>query len=77
MLRRFVTLLVVATLSGLGGTMLGILIAPAPGAETRERMSGFFEQHGDLVTDTVEQGRHLADALVDFLTTRLSSPGDA
>ena len=25
----------------------------------------------------VEQGRHLADVLVDFLTTRLSSPGDA
>ena len=77
MLRRFVTLLFVASLSGLAGTVVGILIAPAPGPETRARMSGFVEQHGDLVTDTLEQGRQLADVVVDFLTTRLSSPDDA
>jgi hypothetical protein len=76
MLRRFVTLLCVATLSGLAGTVLGILIAPAPGSETRGRLSGFAEQHGDLVTDTVEQGRRLADAFAEFLTRRLSSPDD-
>ena len=72
-----VTLLCVALLSGLTGTGLGILIAPAPGNETRMRMSGFVEEHGDLVAGTVEQGRHLADAIVEFLTSRLSSPGDA
>ena len=77
MLRRLMTLFCVATLSGFAGTVLGILIAPAPGSETRARMSGFVEQHGDLVTDTVEQGRHLADAVVEFLAARLSTPGDA
>lgn len=77
MVRRFVTLLCVATLSGLAGTVLGILIAPAPGSDTRTRLSGFADEHGDIITDTVEQGRRLADALAEFLTSRLSSPGDA
>ena len=77
MLRRFVTLARGLRPLRTGRNHARDLIAPAPGAETRGANVRVFEQHGDLVTDTVEQGRHLADALVDFLTTRLSSAGDA
>lgn len=76
MLRRFVTLLCVAACSGLAGTVLGVLIAPAPGHETQARMSGFVEEHGDLVTAAVEQGRQLAGAVVDFLTEHAASRDD-
>lgn len=77
MLRHLVALLCVAVLSGLAGTATGILIAPAPGSETRGRLSGFVVEHRDLITETVEQGRHLVGAVTEFLRTHLSSPGDA
>lgn len=77
MIRRLITLICVAVLSGLAGTVIGVLIAPAPGRDTRAQMSEFMEQHGHVVTETVEQGRMLAGAVVEFFTTRLSSQEDA
>ena len=76
MIRRLIILACVAILSGLSGTVAGILIAPAPGSETRKRMSGFVEQHGDVVTETVQQGRQFIVGVVEFFTSGGASPGD-
>ena len=77
MIRRLITLICVAILSGLAGTVVGVLIAPAPGRETRAQMSIFAERHGHIVTETVEQGRDLVGAVVEFFATRLTSSEDA
>ena len=71
MLRTLIVFICVAALSGLAGTALGILIAPAPGHETRARMSGFVEDNGDIVADTLDQGRRLADAVAEYLSGQL------
>ena len=56
MFRRFITLIFVATLSGTAGTGVGILIAPAEGAETRERVSAFVDEHGCTLIEGLERG---------------------
>ena len=73
MFRRFMTLIFVAALSGIAGTGVGILIAPAEGAQTRERVSAFVDEHGRTLIEGLEQGgRALGDA-IEFATSRMSS----
>ena len=77
MFRRFITLIFVATLSGTAGTGVGILIAPAEGAETRERVSAFVDEHGCTLIEGLERGgRALGDA-IEFVTSRVSSEDEA
>ena len=71
MLRRLFTLLCVAALSGMAGTALGILIAPAPGRETREWMAGLIEQHRHIVSEAADYSRQLATVVTEFLTTHV------
>ena len=77
MFRRFITLIFVAALSGITGTGVGILIAPAEGAETRERVSAFVDEHGRTLIKSLERGgRALGDA-IEFVTSRVSSEDEA
>ena len=72
MFKRLVTLLFVALISGMVGTTTGILIAPAAGAETRERMTIFFEEHGTDVREGVQWSRQFLGDVVGFISSQLS-----
>ena len=76
MLRRFFTLIFVATLSGVMGTGVGILIAPAEGAETRERVSSFMDEHGGIFIEGLERGGRALGTALDFVTARVASDKD-
>ena len=74
---RFITLVCVAILSGAAGTAAGILIAPAKGEETRQKVSVFVEDHGHVVVETIQKGRQLLGNAVEFVTSQRSQSEDA
>ena len=77
MFRRFMTLIFVVALSSIAGTGVGILIAPAEGTETLERVSAFVDEHGRTLIEGLEWGgRALGDA-IEFVTSRVSSEDEA
>ena len=77
MFRRFTTLVCVAFLSGAAGTAAGILIAPATGEETRQKVSVFVEEHGHVVVEGIQKGRRLLGDAVEFVTSQASQSEEA
>ena len=77
MFRRLITLVFVAALSSIAGTGVGILIAPAEGAETRDRVSAFVDEHGRPLIERLEQGGRALGNAIDFVTSRVSSEDEA
>jgi hypothetical protein len=73
MIRRFFTLIFVIALSGLMGTGVGILIAPMEGAETRERMSEFIDEHGSTLVEGLEQSGRVIGSAIKLVTARVAS----
>ncbi len=76
MLRRLITLLFVALLSGTAGTAAGILIAPAAGLETRERLSVLVEKHGEIVQNGVQWSRQLLGNVTGFISSQWFPPDE-
>lgn len=69
MLTRFLVLVLVSGLSGAIGIGLGFLLAPAPGAETREAVTAFFDSHEDLLTELYSRGSEAFDNAVSAMST--------
>ena len=55
-LSRLMTLVAVAVVAGLVGLAVGVLVAPASGADTRRQLSAFFERHA-YVLDNLQRGQ--------------------
>ena len=77
MFRRFLTLVTVAAISGTVGTGLGILIAPAKGEDTREKVSAFVERHGGTLKQGLEKGQQALGDVIEFVRTRMPPSGEA
>ena len=71
MFRSFITLIFVATLSGMTGTGLGILIAPAEGAQTRQHLSVFMNEQGGTLMEGLDRGRRALGYALEFVTSRV------
>jgi hypothetical protein len=55
--KGFVKACVVAVFAASAGTLLGVLIAPAPGAETRQRLSTLMHHRKEQVLSTVARSQ--------------------
>ena len=77
MVRRFLTLVSVAVISGAVGTGVGVLIAPAKGEDTREKVSVFVERHGGTLREGLEKGQQALGDVIEFVTTRVPLSGEA
>ena len=76
MLRRFILLLFVSGLSGTAGLTVGLLYAPAPGAETRQKLSAVFDEHEDTFDDLFVRSREALDDAVDAVSGTLNAEGE-
>ncbi len=64
---------IVAALAVSIGTLLGVMIAPAPGVETRQGLSTVFQHRKQQVVSTVERGqdavKHAFSYVRDYVKT--------
>ena len=77
MLTRFLTLVSVAIISGAVGTGVGMLIAPAKGKDTREKVSVFVERHGGTLKEGLEKGQQALGDVIEFVTTLIPPSSEA
>ena len=73
MLRRFIVLIFVAGLSGTAGLWIGLLYAPAPGEEMREKLSTVFSEHEDTFDDLFARTREALGDAVDAVSGTLEA----
>ena len=72
-LRRLFTLAAVAIVAGLVGGIVGVLVAPARGSETRARLASLVDRHGPVVMESVRKGQDSVTDAVDYVKSRLDS----
>lgn len=76
-LRRLITLSGVALLAGCAGIVVGVLLAPAAGHETRAWVAGLIDTHGPTVMSHVRRGQDTVATAVDYVAAQVSSePAD-
>ncbi len=68
MITRFLVLVFVSGVSGATGIGLGLLLAPAPGAETREAVSAFIDSHEEFLTELYSRGAETFDSAVSAVS---------
>jgi len=73
MVRRFLFLLIVAGASGSLGVLVGLLFAPAPGAETRASLAAFFDEHDETLADFYTRGRAALGDAVDVVSSTVDA----
>ena len=76
MLRRFILLLFVAGLSGTAGLWVGLLYAPGPGEETRQKLSTFFAENEGTFDDLFARSRQALGDAVDAVSGTLKAEGE-
>jgi hypothetical protein len=76
MLRRFILLLFVAGLSGTAGLWVGLLYAPAPGEETRQKLSTFFAENEGTFDELFSRSRQALGDAVDAVSGTLNAEGE-
>ena len=76
MLRRFIVLIFVAGLSGTAGLWIGVLYAPAPGEDMREKLSAVFSEHEDTFDDLFARTREALGDAVDAVSGTLEAEGE-
>ncbi len=72
-LRRLITLAGVSLLAGGAGIVIGVLLAPAAGQETRAWVAGFIDTHGPTVMNHVRRGQDTVATAVDYVATQVGS----
>ena len=77
MLQRFILLLFVAGLSGTAGLWVGLLYAPAPGEETRQKLSTFFAENEGTFDDLFASGRQALGDAIDAVSGTLNAEGES
>ena len=76
MLRRLILRVFVAGLSGTAGLWVGLLYAPAPGEETRQKLSAVFDEHDDAFDDLFARSRQALGDAVDAVSGTLNAEGE-
>jgi len=76
MLRRFILLLFVAGLSGTAGLWVGLLYAPGPGEETRQKLSAVFDEHDGTFDDLFARSREALGDAADAVSETLRAEGE-
>ena len=77
MVRRLVFLSFVAGLTGTAGLSVGLLYAPAPGEETRRKLSEVFEEHEGTFTELFARGKNAFSDAVDAVSGTNSSDDES
>ena len=72
-LRRLITLAGVSLLAGGAGIVIGVLLAPAAGRETRAWVAGLIDTHGPTVMNHVRRGQDTVASAVDYVATQVGS----
>ncbi len=72
-LRRLITLACVALLAGGAGIVIGVLLAPATGQETRAWVAELIDTHGPTVMSHVRRGQDTVAAAVDYVSTHVGA----
>lgn len=67
---------IVAVLAASAGTLLGVLIAPAPGAETRQRLSTLMHHRKDQVLSTVERSQDAVEHAFNYVRDHVRTGKD-
>ncbi len=73
MLRRFILLVFVAGLSGTAGLWVGLLYAPAPGEDTRKKLSAIFDEHDGTFDELFARSRQALGDAVDAVSGTLNA----
>jgi gas vesicle protein len=76
MLRRFILLVFVAGLSGTAGLWVGLLYAPAPGEETRQKLADVFIENDDTFDDLFARSRQALGDAIDAVSRTLKAEGE-
>ena len=76
MIRRLFFLIFVIGLAGTAGLSVGLLYAPAPGEDTRRKLSEVFEEHGSTFTDLFALGRDAFNYAVEAVSGIDASTND-
>ena len=76
MVRRLIVLMFVAGLSGTAGLWVGLLYAPAPGEETRQKLSAVLDEHDDTFDELFSRSRQALGDAVDAVSGTLSADGE-
>lgn len=75
MLRRFIVLVFVAGLSGTAGLWVGLLYAPAPGEETRQKLAAVFDEHDETFDDLWARSRQALGDAISAVSGTLEAEG--
>jgi len=75
-LRHLFVLTGTALLSSLLGFVVGLMTAPATGAETRAWVASLVDKHGPAMMDNVRKGQHQVGRAVDYVAARVDSATD-
>lgn len=76
MLRRLILFLFVVGLSGTAGLWVGLLYAPGPGEETREKLSTFFAQNKGVFGDLFARSGQALGNAVDAVGGTVKAEGE-
>jgi len=76
MLRRFIVLVFVVGLSGTAGLWVGLLYAPAPGEETRQKLSAVFNEHDETFDDLFTRSRQALGDAINAVSGTLDAEGE-
>jgi len=68
MVGRLIFFVAVVGLAGTAGLSVGLLYAPAPGEETRRKLSEVFEEHEGTFTEFFVRGREAFNDAVDAVS---------
>ena len=77
MLRRFILLVFVAGLSGTVGLWVGLFYAPAPGEDTRQKLSTFFSENEGTFDDLFARSRQALGDAIDAVSGTLKAEGES
>jgi gas vesicle protein len=72
MLRRFILLVFVAGLSGTAGLWAGLLYAPTPGEDTRQKLTALFAENEGTFDDLFAHSRQALAAALDAISETLN-----
>ena len=76
MVGRLIFIVTVVGLAGTAGLSVGFLYVPAPGEETRRKLSAVFEEHEGTLTELLARGRDAFNDTVDAVSGVEASADD-
>jgi hypothetical protein len=77
MLRRFILCVFVAGLSGTAGLWVGLLYAPEPGEDTRQKLSTLFAENEGTFDDLFARSRQALGDALDAVSGTLNAEGES